>query len=86
MSLINENEFRQLLKPLVKEMVVEEIRQTPMMDIRWLTKTDAAKKLGVSRTTFYRLRKEHAIPSSIIDGVERYSTADLKEFMDKYRS
>ncbi|WEV36252.1 helix-turn-helix domain-containing protein [Lactobacillus sp. ESL0677] len=86
MSLINETEFKQLLRPMVQDLVIENMSQTPVMDIRWLSKTHAAAKLDVNRSTFYRLRKEHAIPSSTVDGIERYSTADLKEFMDEYRS
>lgn len=51
----------------------------------WYNATDAAKYLGIDRTTFYRWRKKYHIPFAMIDGVIRYGQKDLDKFMEEHK-
>lgn len=51
----------------------------------WYNATNAAKYLGVDRTTFYRWKKRYCIPFSMIDGVIRYGKKDLDKFMEEHK-
>lgn len=50
----------------------------------WYNATNAAKYLGVNRTTFYKWRKKYDIPFAMVDGVIRYGQKDLDKFMEKH--
>lgn len=54
-------------------------------NIGWLNKTNAAKYLNISRTTFLSWRQKDYIPSAIVNGTERFYKADLDEYMKKHR-
>lgn len=44
---------------------------------------EAANYLGLSKTTFWRLRQRHKIRSFEIDGILRWKKSDLDEFIEK---
>ncbi|MBD5431673.1 MAG: helix-turn-helix domain-containing protein [Lactobacillus sp.] len=51
----------------------------------WFNKTNAATYLGVSRPTLDQWIKNYKIPYSVIDGIKRFSKADLDDFMEEHK-
>ena len=52
----------------------------------YLTATKAAEYLGVSRTTFWRLRKEYPISAYFFEAsYPRYKRSDLEEWAQQFK-
>lgn len=52
----------------------------------YLTATKAAEYLGVSRTTFWRLRKEYPISAYFFEvSYPRYKRSDLEEWAQQFK-
>lgn len=56
------------------------------MKTEFLTATAAAKYLGVSRSTFWRLRKEYPISAYFFEvSYPRYKRSDLDEWAEQFK-
>ena len=56
------------------------------MKVEFLTATEAAKYLGVSRSTFWRLRKEHPIDAYFFKvSCPHYKRSDLDEWAEQFK-
>lgn len=52
----------------------------------YLTATAAAEYLGVSKTTFWRMRKEYPIDAYFFEvSYPRYKRSDLEEWAQKFK-
>lgn len=71
------------------ELVYQDAKQkAPMLKnpkYGWFNKTNAATYLGVSRPTLDQWIKNYKIPYSVIDGIKRFSKADLDDFMEEHK-
>lgn len=51
----------------------------------YLKAAQAAEYLGVSRTTFWRLRKEHPLNAYFFEASPRYKRSDLDEWAEQFK-
>lgn len=51
----------------------------------YLKTTQAAEYLGVSRTTFWRLRKEHPIRAYFFEASPRFKRSDIDEWAKQFK-
>ncbi|MCT3493743.1 helix-turn-helix transcriptional regulator [Lactobacillus delbrueckii] len=55
------------------------------MKTEFLTATAAAEYLGVSRSTFWRLRKEYPVSAYFFESVSRFKRSDLDEWAKHFK-
>lgn len=57
-------------------------------DLKYLTQKDLCRSLDVSRTTFWRLRKEEGFPKPVhlVGRVWRWKDSEVKEWMEQRRT
>lgn len=51
----------------------------------YLSTVKAAEYLGVSRTTFWRLRKEHPIRAYFFEASPRFKRSDIDEWAKQFK-
>lgn len=67
------------------EEIIQEHGLAQRNEVEWLNAKNAAKYLGVCSKTFYQWLNAGKIPSSMIDGIKRYSKKDLDAMMKKHQ-
>ena len=97
MNILNESVLRDMMLQIVKETrpsleedvnanVDESGQGDRLMQTEFLTATAAAEYLGVSRSTFWRLRRDYPIRAYFFEvSYPRFKRSDLDEWAEQFK-
>ena len=78
-----ESALREMFLEVVKE-ARPELEKTLTAGPKYLNVTGAAEYLGVSRTTFFELRKSYPLKQYDFDGSVRFKPSDIDEWAKQF--
>lgn len=79
-----ENALREMILEVVKE-ARPELEATLTAGPKYLNVTGAAEYLGVSRTTFFKLRESYPLKQYDFDGAVRFKPSDLDAWAEQFK-
>lgn len=79
-----ENALREMILEVVKE-ARPELETTLTAGPKYLNVSGAAEYLGVSRTTFFKLRESYPLKQYDFDGSVRFKPSDLDAWAEQFK-
>lgn len=79
-----ENALREMILEVVKE-ARPELETTLTASPKYLNVAGAAEYLGVSRTTFFKLRESYPLKQYDFDGAVRFKPSDLDAWAEQFK-
>ena len=78
-----ENALREMILEVVKE-AQPQLEKTLTAGPKYLNVSGAADYLGVSRTTFFKLRESYPLKQYDFDGSVRFKPSDIDEWAEQF--